>query len=115
MADASASLADFQKLDIRVGEIREAKPLEGARTPAYALSIDLGEEIGRKASSAQITDLYSPEELVGRTVLCVVNFPPMRIAGFRSEVLTLGVYAEGGVSLIAPDARGGVKPGDRLG
>lgn len=115
MTDAIASVADFQKIDIRVGVIREAKPLKGARKPAYALRIDLGEEVGEKASSAQITDLYAPEELLGRTVLCVVNFPPMRVAGFKSEVLTLGVYAADGVTLIAPDDRGGVKPGDRLG
>lgn len=115
MTDAIASVADFQKIDIRVGVIREAKPLEGARKPAYALRIDLGEGIGEKASSAQITDLYAPEELLGRTVLCVVNFPPMRVAGFKSEVLTLGVYATDGVTLISPDDRGGVKPGDRLG
>ncbi len=110
-----ASPDDFRKLDIRVGVIREARPLEGARKPAYALRIDLGPEFGERPSSAQITELYEPAELVGRRVLCVVNFPPMRITGFCSEVLTLGVYTEAGVSLIAPDERGGPKPGDRLG
>jgi len=110
-----ATIEDFQRLDIRVARVLEAAPLEGARRPAYRLLLDCGPEVGRKRSSAQITDLYEPDGLVGRLVLAVVNFPPRRIAGFESEVLTLGVYAEWGVALVAPDERGGVRPGDRLG
>lgn len=110
-----ARFEDFQELDIRVGIIRDAQPLKGARKPAYALRIDLGSEFGERSSSAQITALYEPAELIGRRVMCVVNFPPMRIAGFKSEVLTLGVYTDNGVALISPDDRGDPKPGDRLG
>lgn len=99
------SIADFEKVDIRVGRILSAAPLAGARKPAYQLRIDFGPELGEKQSSAQLTARYRAEDLVGRLVLAVVNFPPRRIAGFRSEVLTLGVAdANGDVVLITPDA-----------
>lgn len=108
-----ATFDDFMKLDIRVGTITEAKVFEKARKPAYQLMVDLGEEIGLKRSSAQITDHYTPEELVGKQVLAVVNFPPRQIANFMSEILVLGTYSEGGVVLITPDKP--VGNGDKLG
>ncbi|MBQ9249344.1 MAG: tRNA-binding protein [Oscillospiraceae bacterium] len=104
---------DFMKLDIRVGTIVGAKNFEKARKPAYQLEVDFGEELGVKRSSAQITDHYSAEELIGKQVLAVVNFPPRQIANFFSEVLVLGTYSEGGVVLITPDKP--VKNGDKLG
>jgi tRNA-binding protein len=95
---------DFQKVEIRVGRVLSAEPLAGAHKPAYTLRIDFGPEIGVKQSSAQLTARYRAEDLPGRLVLGVVNFPPRRIAGFKSEVLTLGVPdAEGAVILLAPD------------
>lgn len=108
-----ATFDDFMKLDIRVGTITEAKVFEKARKPAYQLMVDLGGEIGLKRSSAQITEHYTPEELVGKQVLAVVNFPPRQIANFMSEILVLGTYSEGGVVLITPDKP--VKNGDKLG
>ncbi len=104
---------DFVKLDIRVGRILEAKDFEKAKKPAYQLQVDFGDVIGIKKSSAQITEQYTPEELVGKLVLAVVNFPPRQIANFVSEVLVLGTYSQGGVVLIIPDKE--VKVGDRLG
>ena len=108
-----ASFEDFLKLDIRVGTIVEAKVFEKARRPAYQLLVDMGEELGIRKSSAQITDRYSVEELPGMQVLAVVNFPPRQIANFMSEILVLGTYSEGGVILITPDKK--AKNGDRLG
>ena len=108
-----ATFDDFMKLDIRVGTIVSAKPFEKARKPAYQLEVDFGSEIGIKRSSAQITEKYTPEELVGKQVLAVVNFPPRQIANFFSEVLVLGTYSDGGVVLIRPDMD--VKNGDKLG
>lgn len=108
-----AAFTDFLKLDIRVGTIVEAKPFEKARKPAYQLVVDMGRELGLKRSSAQITQHYTPEELVGRQVLAVVNFPPRQIANFFSEILVLGTYSEGGVVLITPERP--VENGDKLG
>ncbi len=104
---------DFMKLDIRVGTIVSAKHFEKARKPAYQLEVDLGGELGIRRSSAQITEQYRPEELIGKQVLAVVNFPPRQIANFFSEILVLGTYSEGGVVLIRPDKP--VKNGDKLG
>lgn len=104
---------DFMKLDIRVGKIIKAESFEKAKNPAYKLWLDFGEEIGKKKSSAQITDLYTPEELIDKQILAVVNFPEKQIADFKSEVLVLGVYGKNGVVLIKPDEK--VKLGSRLG
>lgn len=108
-----ATFDDFLKLDIRVGEIIKAESFEKARKPAYKLWVDFGERIGIKKSSAQITECYKPEELIGKQVLGVINFSPRQIADFMSEVLVLGVYAEQGVVLIQPEQS--VKKGDKLG
>lgn len=108
-----ATFDDFMNLDIRVGTILSAKNFEKARKPAYQLEVDFGEELGIKKSSAQITDHYKPEDLIGKQVLAVVNFPPRQIANFMSEILVLGTYSEGGVVLITPDKP--VKSGDKLG
>ena len=108
-----ATFDDFMKLDIRVGTIVSAKHFEKARKPAYQLEVDLGGELGIRRSSAQITEQYLPEELIGKQVLAVVNFPPRQIANFFSEILVLGTYSEGGVVLIRPDKP--VKNGDKLG
>ncbi len=104
-----ATMEDFDKLDIRVGRVVEAADFPEARKPAYKLAIDFGAEVGVKKSSAQLAALYSREELEGRLVLGVVNFPPRQIGPFVSEVLTLGVPNERGeVVLIAPDEKSAV-------
>lgn len=106
------TIEDFMKLDIRVGTIIEAKVFEKAKKPAYQLKIDFG-EFGVKKSSAQITDLYKPDDLIGKQILAVINFPPRQVADFMSEVLVLGTYSKDGVVLISPDRK--VNNGDKLG
>ena len=108
-----ATFEDFLKLDIRVGTIIEAKIFEKAKRPAYQLIIDFGKEIGIKKSSAQITEVYKPKDLINKQILAVVNFPPRQIADFMSEVLVLGTYSKQGVVLIKPDEQ--VENGDKLG
>ena len=94
----------FLKTDIRVGRVIRAEPYPEARNPSIKLWVDFGAEIGEKKTSAQITVHYSPEELVGRMVLGVINFPPRQIGKFMSEFLVLGVPdADGGIVLLAPD------------
>ncbi len=105
------SFDDFLKVDIRIGRIVRAEPFEKARKPAYKLWLDFG-ELGEKQSSAQITKYYKLEELAGRLVVAVVNFPSKQIADFKSEVLVLGSDHDGGVLLLsAPE---GSQPGARI-
>lgn len=108
-----ATIDDFMKLDIRVGTIINAKEFPKAKKPAYQLEIDFGTDLGIKKSSAQITNHYKIDDLVGKQILAVVNFPPRQIADFYSEVLVLGTYSDNGVVLITPDKP--VKNGDILG
>ena len=105
--------ADFERVDIRVGTVVDAQPFPEARKPAIKLWVDFGEGIGVKRSSAQLTVHYTPDRLIGRQVLGVVNFPPRKIGGFESEVLVLGVPDENGaVVLLRPDLK--VPDGGRM-
>lgn len=98
----TASWDDFVKLDVRVGRVVDVQDFPEARKPAYKLTIDFG-PLGVKRSSAQITDKYTKDDLLGRLVVAVVNFPPKQIATFMSEVLVLGAMEEDGVVLLRPD------------
>lgn len=103
---ATISYDDFDKVDIRVGTIVEAKPFEGARKPAVQLWVDFGPGIGVRKSSAQITKYYTPEAVIGRQVAAVVNFPPRQIGKFMSEILVLGFPdGDGSVVMIGPDRK----------
>ena len=107
------SFDDFLKVDLRVGRIVDAQPFPEARQPAYRLKVDFGPEIGVLSSSAQITVHYTPESLVGRLVVGVVNFPPRQIGPMRSQCLVTGFHdADGAVALCVPDRD--VPPGTRL-
>lgn len=109
-----SSFEDFDRLDIRAGTVVRCEPFPEARKPAYKLWIDFGPDLGEKRSSARLTDLYGAEELVGRQVVAVVNFPPRQVGPFVSEVLTLGLYVDGStVVLVQPDR--GVPNGAKLG
>lgn len=113
MSDNPISIDDFLSVDIRVGTIVQVDPFPQARKPAYKLKIDFGEDIGVKKSSAQITQHYTSEQLVGKQVMAVVNFPPRQIGPFMSEVLILGFSdEEGAIVLASPDLK--VPNGGRL-
>ena len=110
---ATLTWAEFERVGLCVGTIREARPFPEARRPAYQLLIDFGPEIGLKKSSAQITHHYTPEDLVGRQVLAVVNFPPKQIGKFRSEVLVTG-FADAEGHIVLATVAGPVPNGQRL-
>ena len=110
---AKITFDDFLKVDVRVGEVIRAEPYPEARKPAIKLWIDFGSDIGEKRSSAQITTHYKPENLIGKQVMGVVNFPPRQIGKFMSEVLVLGLADEHGeIVLISPDQN--VEKGERM-
>jgi len=103
MAMTEISWEDFTRVELRVGTIMQAEPFAKARKPAYILHVDFGPELGVLKSSAQITALYEPEELLGKQVIGVVNFPPKQIGPIRSQCLITGFYSEQGVVLAVPE------------
>ena len=107
-----ATFDDFMKLDIRVGTIVEARPFEKARKPAYKVTLDFGPELGIKTSSAQLTELYQPEDLIGKQLICCVNLAPMHIGSVKSEVRILGTDSRQGVVLLTTMEP--VESGDRI-
>jgi tRNA-binding protein len=111
--EEQVTFEDFQKFNIRVGKVVEVKEFPKANKPSYKLKLDFGEDIGYKDSSAQITELYSKEDLKGKKVIAITNFPPLQIADFISEVLVLGIYSKDGVVLLSPDQD--VEIGDKIG
>ncbi len=113
MSSGEISYADFEKVDIRVGTIVEAETFPEARKPAFKLKIDFGSEIGVRKSSAQITVHYTLDNLIGRQVLGVVNFPPRQIGPFRSEVLTLG-FADANGDIVLAAVEGPVPNGEKM-
>ena len=110
---AEISFDDFMAVDIRVGRVVRAEPFPEARKPAIKMWIDFGADIGERKTSAQVTAHYTPESLIGKQVMGVVNFPPRQIGPFMSEVLVLGLHdADGGIVLIGPDQD--VNEGERM-
>lgn len=113
--DNEITYADFEKVDIRLGKIIEVEDFPKARMPAYKLKIDFGPELGVKTSSVQLPGAYEKEELMGMFVMCVVNFPPKRVADFDSDVLTLGFKnTAGGGFILAVPSKQTVEIGDKL-
>lgn len=106
------SLEDFEKIEVRVGTVVAVKQNKKARNPAYHVTLDFGPEIGEKQSSAQITDLYQAEDLIGKQLICCMNFEPMRIGSVKSEVRILGSDSQQGVVLLTPMEK--VENGDRI-
>ena len=106
------SISDFDKVELRVGTVKQVGVNKKARKPAYKVTIDFGNDLGLKTSSAQITELYRPEELIGRQVVCCVNLEPMHIGSVKSEVRIMGTESEQGVVLLTPMEP--VKNGDRV-
>lgn len=106
------TIEDFDKVEVRVGAVTEVKPNKKSRNPSYVVTIDFGPELGVKKSSAQITTLYTPEDLVGTQVVCCVNLEPLRIGSVKSEVRILGADSKEGVVLLRPAQR--VENGDRI-
>jgi tRNA-binding protein len=107
-----ATFEEFRRLDLRVGRVVRAEPNSGARDPAYRLWVDLGDDTGIVQSSAKVTERYGPDELVGRQVVVVAGFPSLRVGGFRSDVLVLGVETDDGVTLLGVDTE--VEDGSRI-